>query len=131
MKINGLNLGDVLLGMITMMISSSCTYCKKFQFIIIIIIIIMLSPSLSTCKESLVKSFRLLMLNLSFQHRLLSLSRASAFSRKNPTLLQRKSNSPVAMTNHGRSNTSFGNFLAGTANYSVACSWDPLAEMYY
>ena len=121
-KINGLNLGDVQLGTITMMISSSCTYCKKFQFIIIIIIIIMLSPSLSPCKESLVKSFRLLMLNLSFQHRLLSLSRASAFSRKNPTLLQRKSNSPVAMTNHGRSNTSFGNFLAGTANYSVACS---------
>ena len=118
MKINGLNLGDVLLGMITMMISSSCTYCKKFQFITII----MLSPSLSPCKESLVKSFRLLMLNLSSQHRLLSLSRASAFSRKNPTLLQRKSNSPVAMTNHGRSNTSFGNFLAGTANYSVACS---------
>ena len=124
MKINGLNLGDVLLGTITMMISSSCTYCKKFQFIIIIIIIIiiMLSPFLSPCKESLVKSFRLLMLNLSFQHRLLSLSRASAFSRKNPSLLQRKSNSPVAMTNHGRSNTSFGNFLAGTANYSVACS---------
>ena len=41
-KINGLNLGDVLLGMITMMISSSCTYCKKFQFIIIIIIIIII-----------------------------------------------------------------------------------------
>ena len=34
---------------------------------------------------------------------------------------------PEAMTVHDRNSISFGNFLADTANYNVACSSDPLA----